>query len=97
MKITLTRNAGGHANGDTIDRSDRVAQLLIANGAAVKAEQADETVDHETDEQPKPKRTRRSQARKTDGEGRDDAKAADKPAGQKGGGVPRPSPAPTAG
>ena len=40
MKVTLTRPAGGHDKGDTIDVLDSVAERLIARGAAT-AEAAD--------------------------------------------------------
>lgn len=108
MKITLTRTLAGHENGATIERSDKVAQLLIANGAAVEVEQSKRTNSDDTkpdDTKPddtktseaKPTRTRRSAARKPRGDTDDSATTSGKPAGQEGGGTPLPSSAPTAG
>lgn len=98
MKITLTRTAGGHAKGATIERNTKVAAALINAGAAVEAEQVKTT--KADDDKPKTKRTRRSQSRdEVEATGGDsNAKTdADKPAGQRGGGVPPVLPAPTAG
>ena len=105
MKITLTRTLAGHENGATIERSDKVAQLLIAHGAAIEAEPINppkQTSKAAKDDTTATKggRTRRSQRRTADADqaNSDDATIdADKPAGQEGGGTPLPTPAPTAG
>lgn len=103
MKITLTRTLAGHENGTTIERSDKVAQLIIANGAAVEADQSKHTNSDDTKpddtktSEAKPTRTRRSAARKPRGDTDDSATTSGNPAGQEGGGTPLPSSAPTAG
>ena len=98
MRITLTRAAGGHAKGDTIDRNEQVARLLITSGAATEAKQDDaETSDDTKVDEPKPKRTRRSASRKAKSGDGHDTKALDVSAGQRGGEGPPHSPAPTAG
>lgn len=103
MKITLTRTLAGHENGATIERSDKVAQLLIANGAAVEVEQSTHTNDGDAKpddtktSEAKPTRTRRSAARKPRGDTDDSATTSGKPAGQEGRGTPLPSSPPTAG
>lgn len=103
MKITLTRTLAGHENGATIERSDKVAQLLIAHGAAVEVEQSKRTNSDDTKpddtktSETKPTRTRRSTTRKLRGDTDDSATTSGKPAGQEGGGTPLPSSAPPAG
>lgn len=98
MKITLTRATAGHASGTTIERSTKVAQLLIAHGAAIETEQVEPaTSDDATTDETKPKRTRRSAARKGKGNADDSATTGDKTAGQEGGGTPLRSLPPTAG
>lgn len=98
MRITLTRAAGGHANGATIERNAKVARLLIGSGAAVEAEQDEHATSNDaSDDEPKPKRTRRSASRKGKSDERNEAQTSDETAGQGGGGVPLEPPAPTAG
>lgn len=62
MKVTITRPAGGHAVGDTIDLADQVAQQLIRGGVAAEANEPQT----EAKAEPKPKQTRRSQSRDKD-------------------------------
>lgn len=95
MRITLTRALAGHANGATIERSAKVAQLLIAHGAAEQDKPA--TSNDTTTSETKPKRTRRSASRKGKSGDAHDANASDVSAGQEGGEGPPPSPTPTAG
>lgn len=98
MKLTLTRTVGGHAIGDTIDRGEQVARHLIAAGAAIEAEHTKPT--NTGDDKAKAKRTRRSQSRdEAEAKGGDSNATtdADKPAGQRGGGVPPASPPTPAG
>lgn len=98
MRITLTRSLAGHTNGATIERSTKVAQLLIAHGAANEAEQDKPvTSDDATTSEPKPKRTRRSESRNSRSGEAHAAKASDVSAGQEGGEGPPPLPTPTAG
>ncbi len=98
MRITLTRALAGHANGATIERSAKVAQLLIAHGAATGAEQDKPATSNDTTtSETKPKRTRRSASRKGKSGDAHDANASDVSAGQEGGEGPPPSSTPTAG
>lgn len=98
MRITLTRALAGHNAGATIERTTKVAQLLIAHGAAVEAEQPEPVTSGNAEpNKTKPKQTRRSASRKGNSDADDSAKATGKPAGQEGGGAPPPSAAPTAG
>lgn len=91
MKITLTRTLAGHENGATIERSTKVAQLLIAHGAAIEAAPSKPvTSDDAKPDETKPKRTRRSASRKADA-------TSDETAGQEGGGSPLPPAPSTAG
>lgn len=105
MKIILTRALAGHAIGAMIERNRQVAEHLIAAGAATKAEPdnppkqpSKATKGDATDA--KGTRTRRSQRRTAD-DGQANAtnatSDADKPAGQRGGGVPPTSPPQPAG
>lgn len=98
MKITLTRAIAGHKIGDTIERSTKVAQHIIAAGAAIEDEHTEPTkpttkATKDDNSNTKPRRSRRSQRRKDDADQAEDPKAtaeADKTAGQEGGGVPPP-------
>lgn len=82
MKITLTRALAGHAIGTTIERSDKVAQLLIDHGAAIHTEQSKPLTSNDAKrDETKPKRSRRSASRKADA-------TYDETAGQEGGGAP---------
>ncbi|MCT1430579.1 hypothetical protein M3G50_07405 [Brachybacterium muris] len=62
MKVTITRPAGGHAVGDTIEVNDQIAQQLIRGGVATEADEPQT----EAKAEPKPKQTRRSQSRDKD-------------------------------
>ena len=62
MKVTITRPAGGHAVGDTIEVNDQIAQQLINGGVA----KADDTKPKPTKTDTKPKQTRRSQSHDED-------------------------------
>lgn len=92
MKITLARALAGHKNGATIERTAKVAQHLIAHGAAVKAERPERsTSDDAKSGETKAEQTRRSSPRKAKGRDGSGSDGSDKTAGQKGGGVPPPA------